>query len=817
MRGAEAAPILISKFWAPSIQMKTSLKLLVCAVLLLLTACGKQAQDRETASSSLIKAQELYTAGQFQSARAEVEASIKADFKDSKAHFLAGQIAEKLDDLNKALSEYVTADASAPRSEKARLAVAKLLMRVRAYNLAEEWIAKCLADQPNNRAMKGYRALLRQRLGNSRSARADAEAILAENTGDVVANAVLADEALQRRDPENALIRINAGLATDASDGRLLQLKAEASAQQGRVESAVEIYKALISNDPSEVEYRVALAELLARSLTVDQGEEVLRDGVAIAPANLNMRMQLVSYLARHRDKNAVIRELTSAIAAAPETTVYDVVLSDVYARDNQFDAAAKTLNEAVARTHSEVSRSSAQLALSRLLIAHNDLGSAKSVLEAAAKSRPTDDEVLAVRGQLLLKERNPSAAVDTFLSIVGRQPANAELFSLLADAYLQNDQAKESVAALRRVSSLRPSDLTPVLRIVDIQIGLGGLREARRSVEDFLARNPDSIDGRVLQIRLALRSKDSSAAYSALAELSKLPEAGQQAIRLDGEIREARGQYSDAADRYRQLLIRKTDESLDVPGAQAFARASIAAGQAGEAITQLERIASNISPTDVAAYDMTLASLYDNIDRADKASALVESAMRATPKDAAPYLQQASRYAQRKQIEQALASLDRGAEAGAPKEQLLLGRAEIQKSNGQIDGMIATYRDVLSSNPASIVGANELANLLADQKPLDKDALRKARDMLHANATFKNQAILDTLAWSAYRLGEFDRARELMNLANPDRLLTPQMRFHLGAILIATGERAKGRGIIKDTLNDVYTGRTEAEKILAD
>lgn len=797
--------------------MKISLKLFVCAIFFLLTACGKQQQNRETASSSLLKAQELYSAGQFQSARAEVDASIKADFKASGAHFLAGQIAEKLDDLGRALNEYVIADATAPRSEKARKAAAKLLMRARAYNLAEQWIAKCLADMPNDRAMKGYRALLRQRLGDSRNARADAEAILAENTGDVLANSVLAEEALQRRDPANALIRINAGLATDASDGRLLQLKAEASAQQGRIDRALEIYRALISNDPTEVEYRVALAELFARNLTVDQGVQVLRDGVAIAPGDINMRMQLVSYLTRHRDKSAVIRELTSAIAAAPETTAYDVVLADVYARNNEFDAAAKILNDAAARTNSEASRSSAQLALSRLLIAHNDLGSAKSVLEAVAKNRPADDEVLAARGQLLLKERNPSGAVDTFLSIARRQPANAELFSLLADSYLQNDQAKEAVAALKRVSSLRPSDLTPILRIVDVQIGLGGLPEARRTVEDFLARNPDSIDGRVLQIRLALRGKDSSAAYSALTQLSKLPEAEQQAIRLDGEIREARGQYSDAADLYRRLVIQKIDDRLDVPAAQAFARASIAAGLASEAITQLERIASNISPTDLAAYDMTLASLYDSIDQVDKASKLAESAIRAVPKDTAPYLQQAARYAQRKEIEQALASLDRGIEAGAPKEPLLLARAEIQKSNGQIDGMIATYRDVLSSNPASIIGANELANLLADQKPLDKNALRQARDILQANATFKNQAILDTLAWSAYRLGEFDKARELMNLANPDRLTTPQMRFHLGAILVATGERAKGRAIIKDNLNDIYAERIEAEKILAD
>jgi hypothetical protein len=91
---------------------------------------------------------------------------------------------------------------------------------------------------------------------------------------------------------------------------------------------------------------------------------------------------------------------------------------------------------------------------------------------------------------------------------------------------------------------------------------------------------------------------------------------------------------------------------------------------------------------------------------------------------------------------------------------------------------------------------------------------LRQARDVLQKNALFKNQAILDTLAWSDYRLGEFEKAKELLNLANADHFSNPQMRFHYGAVLIALGEQTKGREIIKNT---AYPGRNEAEKILTD
>ena len=145
----------------------------------------------------------------------------------------------------------------------------------------------------------------------------------------------------------------------------------------------------------------------------------------------------------------------------------------------------------------------------------------------------------------------------------------------------------------------------------------------------------------------------------------------------------------------------------------------------------------------------------------------------------------------------------------------MLLARAKIQNSNGQVENAIATYRELLRVNPKSAVGANELANLLADRRPIDKAGLREARDLLQKNAVFKNPAILDTLAWSDYRLGEFEKAKQLLALANAELSSIPQQRFHYGAVLIALGEQVKGQKIIENTLNDTYPGRVEAEDII--
>jgi predicted Zn-dependent protease len=797
--------------------MKIYFSLFVCANLILLPGCDKAGDAGGSAATLLADAHKVFDAGDFRAARIKVEAALKADPKVSDAHFLAGQIAERSGDQQAAVNEYVTADATGRGVSKGRYAAAELMIRVKAYQLAEQWIAKCLADRPADPGMRAYRALLAERLGDTRKARAEAERILAEDKGNVVANAVLAEEALRRDDPAYALTIIAAGLSTDASDKALLQLKAQALLLQNSPDKAVEIYRALIAADPSAPDYRWALAELQAQTQGVARGEQTLREGVAASPASIDMHMRLVAFLGRHRDSKALEGELSTAIAAAPDTTAYDVALADVYDRSNRADAAIKVLNDAIARTHDDVARSAAQLALARMEIAHDDTAGARIALEAMLKASPADDNVLAVRGQLMLKDRKPAAAVQDFLSVATRQPANAAVFAALADAYLQNNQHAEAIAALKRVLSLSPSDAGVALRLVSIQSSFGELAEANRTVEDFLARNPASVEARVMQAALAIQRKDWTAADVALAALyhNEAPDADRKAVGLDAEVREARGQPSEAADLYRRLMLWKEGEPFSVAAARGFARTSIAAGRSAQAVDFLTGFATKVAPANLASYDLMMATLYNNLGQAATSQSLVEAAIQKAPADPAAYLQQARALAAKKDIAKSLAMLDRGIAAGAPKEPLMLARAEIQNAAGQGDAGLATYRELLRSNPNSIVGANELANRLADQKPLDKDALRQARDLLQKNANLRNQVVLDTLAWSNYRLGEVEDAKKLLSLANAGQSPISQLRFHYGAVLIASGDRAKGQDIIRTTLNDNYPGRDEAEEML--
>ena len=86
---------------------------------------------------------------------------------------------------------------------------------------------------------------------------------------------------------------------------------------------------------------------------------------------------------------------------------------------------------------------------------------------------------------------------------------------------------------------------------------------------------------------------------------------------------------------------------------------------------------------------------------------------------------------------------------------------------------------------------------------------------MLQRSVSFKTMAMIDSLAWASFRLGEFEKAKDLLMKVKADQSSNPQLRFHYGAVLVALGDQAKGQGVIRTTLNDTYPGRDEAGRMV--
>ncbi|MBW2109214.1 MAG: tetratricopeptide repeat protein [Deltaproteobacteria bacterium] len=128
-------------------------------------------------------------------------------------------------------------------------------------------------------------------------------------------------------------------------------------------------------------------------------------------------------------------------------------------------------------------------------------------------------------------------------------------------------------------------------------------------------------------------------------------------------------------------------------------------------------------------------------------------------------------------------------------------------------------YEDVLDKHPGSSAAANNLAFYYAEHEPT-KENLARAQELIGPLATrFKDNAdVVDTAAWVAYRKGDLEKARDLLEAVSDKSESRPIIKYHLGMIYLGLGEKDRARAALQDATQDAedYPGRGEAEKALA-
>ncbi|MDX7950652.1 tetratricopeptide repeat protein [Lichenihabitans sp. Uapishka_5] len=782
--------------------------------LLALTGCKEKVSPAE-AAAQLKAAQVAYEAKDFPAALKAVQSALKGDPRSGDAHYLAGEIQEGLGDKKAAFEEYARAAVPDANSLKAQLKVAQILIDAKQIDAALGRINSSLGSHPNDPDVLALRALAEQRQGSADKARADAQAALGRAPGHAMASAVLATDALMAKNIDKASELLATGLKTHPDDPTLIRLKAAALAGQNKPDDAIALYADMVARDPASPQNRLALAELEAGAGRTDDGEHVLRDGVALAPDKTDMRLALLSFLARHRDAASVDRELLAAIAAHPQDSGFDLLRADQMQRAGHTDEAASTLATAVTRLADGPGRQAAQLALARLDLDRGETEDARKLLEAVLTAKPDQDDALLMRATLALRADEAARAIPDLLAVAGRQPRSSLAFSLLSDAYVQQGDFDKATDALKKVAYFEPANFVAAQRLADLGLKAGKPDAAKAALADFIARNPDAIEARIAAVRLAEQAKDWAGAQAVIDGLRRLPKADRVSALLSAELLEAKNQPDLAMAAYGKLLDPAPGRPLDRDALQAYGRSATAAKQGEAAVATLASLAAKLDGSDAAAADLVVSALRRSLGQADQAMAAAAAAIAAAPKEAGGYLATAD--LQRDNLGQAVATLNGGLAAGAPAEPLLLTRGSLQDIANDRDAALASYSDALKSNPRSVVAANNYASVLADLRPTDGAALKQARQPLQRFADANNGAVLDTLAWLDYRLGDFSAAKGLLMRAKADASPNPQLRYHYGAVLIALGERQAGKSAVRAALSQPFPGHDEAARLLTE
>jgi tetratricopeptide (TPR) repeat protein len=155
---------------------------------------------------------------------------------------------------------------------------------------------------------------------------------------------------------------------------------------------------------------------------------------------------------------------------------------------------------------------------------------------------------------------------------------------------------------------------------------------------------------------------------------------------------------------------------------------------------------------------------------------------------------------------EEAIAVYDRGLKALPDDTRLLYARALLNDDLNHVDAAVRDLRRVLDLQPNDADALNALGYTLADRTDQQKEAL----DLIGKALVLKpnEPAIIDSMGWVQYRLGNLDEAVQQLRTAfakQPDA----EIAAHLGEVLWVSGQKDEARkiweqGRRKDSKNKV-------------
>ena len=337
------------------------------------------------------------------------------------------------------------------------------------------------------------------------------------------------------------------------------------------------------------------------------------------------------------------------------------------------------------------------------------------------------------------------------------------------------------------------PEDVRAIMLWTQLQLDQASSSPLKR-LEDAVAAYPTNQELRLQYARLLGSEGDYTGARTQFALLLELdpanPELLSTAALLDFEL-----EYFDAAQlKFEQLITldARRDEAHYYIG-----RIEMARDRYPEAIEAFAAVGPSREFRDAKA---RASSLLADTAFASDIRDFFEEQRRAYPGNAEqPFLLEAA--ALRDWEGESRKAYDRGLTAFPRSFSLLYGRAMVHEADGELLAMETDLRSILEEDPNHSATLNALGYTLTNHT----ERYEEAADLIERALALSpgDPAILDSLGWVYYKLGQLAQSETLLRQAHqafPD----PEVAAHLGEVLWIRGKEIEARDIWRDGLSRV-------------
>jgi tetratricopeptide (TPR) repeat protein len=394
----------------------------------------------------------------------------------------------------------------------------------------------------------------------------------------------------------------------------------------------------------------------------------------------------------------------------------------------------------------------------------------------------------------ILAREKNTETVLAVSRRIADKHADRAYAQHLHGMLATQNGLAEEALEYLDRSLALEEIRGVHAAR-ARVLLRQGRSGEAVLSLQKAVENKPDDQNLRLTYARLLVDIKEYDKAW---VEFEKL----HQAAPDDAELMYTLGLLSlesqrlDDAEKYMMMLVRMNERE-------------------GEAQYYLGRIYENRRQYDIAIdwyqqvhvgdyqFDarLRIADMLGLSGQTDEAIEHLDAMLKGSQSDGSLvriYVAKGELLRLARRYEESLAVFNTALGIVPGNSDLLYARALVAERLGNIDQLEADLKFILKTEPDNAHALNALGFTLADQTDRYEEAhayLKRAIEIMP-----DDPAIIDSMGWVQYRLGNYDEAIRLLRMALA-RFDDSEIAAHLGEVLWVTGEQEEARGIWQKAL----------------
>lgn len=787
--------------------MQARTPLLVVAAALLLVACGS---PEKRAADYLAKAQEFYDAGDYVKARLEAQNAAQVEPKNSKARYLLAEIAEQEKEYQQMFGHLMVVVEDDPGNVEARLKIGTLYFLGQNWDEAAKQAEELLKLAPNDARVHLLNARVLIQKGDRPGGLAEVATALKldpDNVDGILLQA--AADAIENLDKglatlDTAINRLPADKTRQLRELRVIMLA------QGKRTNEVEAGLRDLSRDfPDEQGYQFQLAQFYASQGRLDEADQLLKKVTELDPKDADKQLGYVQFLANQRDKEKAEAALKTFIEQNPDAGKLRLALGQLYESSDRVEEARKTYAALGERAPKTVEGLAGRNRVAAIDIRAGKLDEGRAAIDGILKDAPDDANALLLRSGLRFAEGKFDDAIGDLRLVLRKEPNNDRALLLLAQAYVRKGDLALAKDTYRRLLEVAPDSADGLTQLAVLYVSDKEYGEAEALLRKRLAKQPDDLiaSGRLVEILMAqgqtAKAEEEARRMTALANQTGV---GDFSL---GRVLAQKKDYDAAAAAFQKSVNAREGDPLPLEG---LVRSLLAAGKKDQAISALNQQLDNSQNQLFAKF--LLGGIYGQQGDQARAAGYLEDVIKEKPDSVVAWASLAGLYKDR---EQRIAVYQRGIKAVPGNAELNMLLATEYEQGGRYDDALAIYESLVKSSPKYLPAINNLAAILLDRRT-DKASHARALELAKALENAENPAMLDTLGWAHYRMGDYAQAVSVLERVVARAGQFPIFHYHLGMAYLGAGNTVGAKQQLGQAVANAdgdYPGLAEARAAL--